>query len=205
MLRTLCAEASIREMFSSKKDVKMTMRVLQENSQNVWLLMFQKTDEERKNQSRDKDKTHVSRDENEKNFNYDDFSARLNFKKYCDLNRKRHETKNKQIVERASSQRIRNVLSRMKKQHELIREKKAFWRLLERRNINEKLKQFLRLDDVKWIQFKNEHHVLTKERFMTNTFQKLRILQYNVHKLRNKMMITLLHEKRIKNYDILII
>ena len=40
---------------------------------------------------------------------------------------------------------------------------------------------------------------------MTDTFQKLRILQYNVHKLKNKMMITLLHEKRIKNYDILII
>ena len=40
---------------------------------------------------------------------------------------------------------------------------------------------------------------------MTDTFQKLRILQYNIHKLKNKMMITLLHEKRIKNYDILII
>ena len=40
---------------------------------------------------------------------------------------------------------------------------------------------------------------------MTNTFQKLRILQYNVHILRNKMMIILLHEKRIKNYNILMI
>ena len=40
---------------------------------------------------------------------------------------------------------------------------------------------------------------------MINTFQKLRILQYNVHKLRSKMMIILLHEKRIKDYDILII
>ena len=40
---------------------------------------------------------------------------------------------------------------------------------------------------------------------MTDIFQKLRILQYNVHELRNKMMITLLHEKRIKNYYILII
>ena len=40
---------------------------------------------------------------------------------------------------------------------------------------------------------------------MTNTFQELRILQYNVHKSKNKMMIILLHEKRIKNYDILII
>ena len=40
---------------------------------------------------------------------------------------------------------------------------------------------------------------------MINTFQKLRILQYNIHKSRNKMITTLLHEKRIKNYDILII
>ena len=40
---------------------------------------------------------------------------------------------------------------------------------------------------------------------MTNTFQKLCILQYNVHKSRNKMIIILLHEKRIKNYDILMI
>ena len=40
---------------------------------------------------------------------------------------------------------------------------------------------------------------------MTNTFQKLRILQYNVSKLKNKIMIILLHEKRIKNYNILII
>ena len=40
---------------------------------------------------------------------------------------------------------------------------------------------------------------------MTNTFRELRILQYNVYKLKNKMMIILLHEKRIKDYDILII
>ena len=40
---------------------------------------------------------------------------------------------------------------------------------------------------------------------MINTFRELRILQYNVHKSRNKMMIILLHEERIKNYDILII
>ena len=40
---------------------------------------------------------------------------------------------------------------------------------------------------------------------MTNTFQKLYILQYNVYKLRNKMMIVLLYKKRIKNYNILII
>jgi len=35
--------------------------------------------------------------------------------------------------------------------------------------------------------------------------KELRILQYNVHKFRNKMMIALLHEKKIKNYDILIL
>ena len=40
---------------------------------------------------------------------------------------------------------------------------------------------------------------------MTDTFQKLDILQYNVHKSKNKMMIILLHKKRIKNYNILII
>ena len=40
---------------------------------------------------------------------------------------------------------------------------------------------------------------------MTDTFQKLRILQYNIHKLKSKMMIILLHEERIKNYNILII
>ena len=32
MLRTLCAKTSIREIFSSEKDVKMTMRILQKNS-----------------------------------------------------------------------------------------------------------------------------------------------------------------------------
>ena len=35
--------------------------------------------------------------------------------------------------------------------------------------------------------------------------KKLRILQYNIYKFRNKMMITLLHKKKIKNYDILIL
>ncbi len=35
--------------------------------------------------------------------------------------------------------------------------------------------------------------------------KKLWILQYNVHKFREKMMIALLHEKKIKNYDILIL
>ncbi len=35
--------------------------------------------------------------------------------------------------------------------------------------------------------------------------KKLWILQYNVHKFRNKIMIVLLHEKKIKNYNILIL
>jgi len=34
---------------------------------------------------------------------------------------------------------------------------------------------------------------------------KLRILQYNVHKFRNKIMITLLQEKKIQEYNILVI
>ena len=47
--------------------------------------------------------------------------------------------------------------------------------------------------------------MFAKRKSLINTFQELRILQYNVHKLQNKMMIILLHEKKIKNYDILII
>ena len=47
--------------------------------------------------------------------------------------------------------------------------------------------------------------MFTKEKSMTNAFQKLRILQYNIYKSKNKMMIILLHEKRIKNYNILMI
>ena len=35
MLRTLRAKILIREMFSLKKDIKMMMRALQENLQNV--------------------------------------------------------------------------------------------------------------------------------------------------------------------------
>ena len=89
-------------MLSSEKDVKMTMRILQGNSQSVWLSMFQKTDEEKKNQDRDENKIYVSRDENEKSFNYDDSLARFNFKKHRDLNKKEHETKNEQVVERTS-------------------------------------------------------------------------------------------------------
>ena len=40
---------------------------------------------------------------------------------------------------------------------------------------------------------------------MTKTFQKLWILQYNVHKSKSKVMIILLHEMRIRDYDILMI
>ena len=126
MLRALRAKTLIREIFSSEKNVKMTMRVLQENSQNVQLLMFQKTNEEKENQSRDENKIYISHDENERNFNYDDFFVYFNFKKYCNLNKKEHETKNEQIIERTSFQRIRNILSKMKKQHKSIREEKTF-------------------------------------------------------------------------------
>ena len=125
MLRTLRAKTSINEMFSSEKNVKMMMQVLQKNSQNIRLSMFQKADEKRKNQNHDENKIHVSRDENEKNFNCDDFFACLNFKKHCNLNKKEHEAKSKQIIEKTSFQRIRNALLKAKKQHELIREKKA--------------------------------------------------------------------------------
>ena len=46
MLRTLRAKTSIREIFSLKKNIKMTMRILQENSQSVELSMFQKINKE---------------------------------------------------------------------------------------------------------------------------------------------------------------
>ena len=62
--------------------------------------MFQKVDKERKYQSRDENKIYISRDENERNFNYDNFFARFNFKRHCDLNRKKYKTKNEQVVER---------------------------------------------------------------------------------------------------------
>ena len=100
MLRTLRAKALIREIFSSEKNIKMIMRALQKNSQNVRLSMFQKTNEEEENQSCDESKIHVSRDKNEKSFDYDDFLAHFNFKRYYDLNGKKHETKNEQISER---------------------------------------------------------------------------------------------------------
>ena len=88
MLRTLYAEILICEMFLLKKDVKITMRILQRNLQNVQLSIFQKINKERQNQSRNKNQTYVSRDENKKNFNCNDFLAHFNFKKHCDLNKR---------------------------------------------------------------------------------------------------------------------
>ena len=102
MLRILCAKTLICEMFLLKKDVKMTMRALQKNSQNVRFSMFQKTKKERKNQNRNKNKIYILRDGSEENFNCNDFLARFNFKKHDNLNKKEHETKSKQIVERTS-------------------------------------------------------------------------------------------------------
>ena len=54
------------------------------------------------------------------------FSLVSILKKHCNLNKKEHETKDEQIVKRTLFQRIRNILSKMKKQHKLIHEKKAF-------------------------------------------------------------------------------
>ena len=87
--------------------------------------MFQKINEERKNQNCNENKTHILRNKNERKFNYDDFFIRFNFKKHRNLNRKKHEIKDEQIVERASLQRIRSVLSKIKKQYKLIHEKKT--------------------------------------------------------------------------------
>ena len=47
--------------------------------------------------------------------------------------------------------------------------------------------------------------ICLQKMFIINIFQKLRIVQYNVKKLKNKIIIILLHEERIKNYDTLII
>ncbi len=63
-----------------------------------------------------------------------------------------------------------------------------------------------------WKSYKKSKHITNaqeniKQLWMwTLMFQqkKLWILQYNVYKFREKMMIALLHEKKIKNYDILI-
>ena len=102
--------------------------------------MFQEINEKKKNEDRDENKIHVSRDKNKKSFNCDDFFVRFNFEKHYNLNKKKHETKSEQIVEKTLFQRIRNALLKMKKQHELIREKKTFWRLFKKQNIDEKSK-----------------------------------------------------------------
>ena len=59
--------------------------------------------------------------------------------------------------------------------------------------------------DIQQLLIKREHRIFTRKRIMINMFHKLCILQYNVHKLKNKMMLILLNEKNIKNYNILII
>ena len=63
-------------------------------------------------------------------------------------------------------------------------------------------------ESCKWSKhFTNTQENIKQFEMWTLIFQqkKLWILQYNVHKFRNKMMIMLLHEKKIKNYDILIL
>ena len=122
------------------------MRVLQRNLQSVQFSMSQKTDEEKENQDRDEGKVRISYDESERCFNCDDSFVCLNFKRHCDLNKKKHEAKNEQIIERTSFQQIRSALLKAKRQHESVREEKAFWRFFEKRNINEKSKKSLRLD-----------------------------------------------------------
>ena len=64
--------------------------------------MFQKINEEKKNQDCDKDKAHVSRNESERKFNCNNFFVHFNFKRHRDLNKKEYKTKNEQIVERTS-------------------------------------------------------------------------------------------------------
>ena len=64
--------------------------------------MLQKINEKKKIQSRNENKVYVSRNENKKIFNCDKSFVHFNLKKYCNLNRKKHETKNEQIIERTS-------------------------------------------------------------------------------------------------------
>ena len=77
--------------------------------------MFQKINEERKNQNRNKNKIYILRNKNEKSINYNDFLVRLNFNKHDDLNKKKHEMKSEQILEKTSFKRIRNILLKIKK------------------------------------------------------------------------------------------
>ena len=62
--------------------------------------MFQKINEKRKNQNRDKNKVYISRNESKRKFNCNNFLVRFNFKKHCDLNKKKYKTKNEQILEK---------------------------------------------------------------------------------------------------------
>ena len=112
-----------------------------------------------------------------------------------------------QIVEKTSFQRICSIWSKTQKQHESIHEKKALWRIFKRWNNRKKLKKFLHchLNAVEWIWFNNKYCLFTRKWLIIKIFQKLWILQYNVHKLKNKMIITLLHEMKIKDYNILMI
>ena len=50
--------------------------------------------------------------------------------------------KNEQIVERTSFQRIRNVMSKIKKQHELIHKKKRFENFLKNKTLMKSQKSF---------------------------------------------------------------
>ena len=76
------------------------MRTLQENLQNIQFSMFQKINEEKKNQNRDENKVYILYDKSERSFNRDNSLACFNFKKYNNLNRKKYETKSEQIIER---------------------------------------------------------------------------------------------------------
>ena len=60
-----------------------------------------KNKQRKKNQNCNKNKIHVLRDKSERSFNCNDFFVRFNFKKHNDLNKKKHETKNEQVVEKA--------------------------------------------------------------------------------------------------------
>ena len=63
----------------------------------------------------------------------------------------------------------------------------------------------MRFHDVQRAFFRRKYYLFAEEKFMINTFQEYRILQYNVHKSKNKIMMILLNEKSIRNYDILMI
>ena len=72
------------------------------------------------------------------------------------------------------------------------------------RNNIDNVKKLIDKDKSKRVVDDTKHTKIIWE-IVTSQRNELRILQYNVHKSRNKMIITLLNEKKIKNYDILII